>query len=256
MKTVDPIRYKATIAYDGTDYSGFQIQPNGRTIQGKIEAVLKKINKNEFVRIHPSGRTDAGVHAKQMIAHFDFERKLDVDKVCDKLNRILPHDIAIHKVIEVNKEAHARFDATARTYQYYITTRKDPFRRNYAYRLYQSLDILKMNEAAQILFEFEDFTSFSKLHSDTRTNLCTIMQAEWTEVDEHTLVFTIQANRFLRNMVRAIVGTLIEVGRGKISLEEFRKIIEEQDRGLAGASVPGQALFLIAVEYPESIFNL
>ena len=175
--------------------------------------------------------------------------------VCEKLNRILPADIAVYQVKEVKSDAHARFDALSRTYQYFITTRKSPFNRLYSLAIHQPLNVNLMNQAAQLLFEYKDFTSFSKLHTDTKTNLCEIKKAEWKFIDEHTLVFTIQANRFLRNMVRAIVGTLLEVGLGRMSLEQFRGVIEQKDRGVAGASVPGHALFLMKVDYPQSIFK-
>lgn len=247
-------RYFIYLAYDGTNYHGWQIQPNGKSVQETLMKALSTFMR-EDIDIVGAGRTDAGVHAQKMIAHFDYHSPIDVDKVADKLNRILPQDIVVFEVKKVVAEAHARFDATSRTYKYYITTQKDPFQRNYTYRIPYPLDIDKMNAAAQILFEYEDFTSFSKLHADTKTNLCTIMKAEWVYKDEHTLEFTIQANRFLRNMVRAIVGTLIEVGRGKLSLMDFRKVIEDKNRGVAGTSVPGQALFLVDVTYPQTIFN-
>lgn len=248
-------RYFIYLAYDGTNYHGWQIQPNGKSVQETLMKALTTFMR-EDIDVVGAGRTDAGVHAQQMIAHFDYHSLIDVNQVADKLNRILPQDIVVFEVKRVNAEAHARFDATARTYKYYITTQKDPFQRNYTYRIPYPLDIDKMNEAARILFEYEDFTSFSKLHGDTKTNLCTIMKAEWIYQDNHTLVFTIQANRFLRNMVRAIVGTLIEVGRNKLSLKEFREVIEQKDRGVAGTSVPGQALFLVQVDYPDTIFNI
>lgn len=247
-------RYFIYLAYDGANYVGWQIQPNGKSVQETLMKALATFMR-EDIEIVGAGRTDAGVHAKQMIAHFDHHSLLDVEQVADKLNRILPQDIVVFEVKEVNPEAHARFDATARTYKYYVTTQKDPFQRNYTYRIPYQLDVDKMNKAAQLLFEYEDFTSFSKVNTDTKTNLCTIMKAEWIAINDHTFVFTIQANRFLRNMVRAIVGTLLEVGRGKLSLSDFREVIETKDRGVAGTSVPGQALFLVQVDYPETIFD-
>ena len=191
-----------------------------------------------------------------MIAHFDYYRVFDCVQITETLNRLLPPDIAVYAVKRVKDDAHARFDATYRTYKYYVTTAKYPFNRQYRYRVYGSLDYERMNEAARTLFEYSDFTSFSKLHTDVKTNICHITHAEWTKVtdDEATWVFTIRADRFLRNMVRAIVGTLIEVGRGKLSVEDFRRIIEQQDRCKAGTSAPGQALFLVNVEYPETLF--
>lgn len=179
---------------------------------------------------------------------------LDCDVVTDKLNRLLPPDIAVYQVRRVVQDAHARFDATYRTYKYYITTCKDPFIRHYAWRVFQSLDFEKMNEAAQVLFDYTDFTSFSKLHTDVKTNNCRIMQAHWDQAGPYEWVFTIQADRFLRNMVRAIVGTLVEVGRGKLTVEGFRKVIEDKNRCSAGTSVPGNALFLVDIGYPEDLF--
>ncbi|WP_290389399.1 tRNA pseudouridine synthase A, partial [uncultured Bacteroides sp.] len=201
-----------------------------------------------------AGRTDAGVHASLMVAHFEFEELLDTDSVTDKLNRLLPPDISVYRVCRVRPDAHARFDATARTYKYYVTTAKYPFNRQYRCRVYNQLDYERMNEAARTLFDYTDFTSFSKLHTDVKTNNCKIMYASWTRVDDVTWVFTIQADRFLRNMVRAIVGTLLEVGRGKLSVEGFRRVIEQKNRCRAGTSVPGNALFLVDVAYPEGLF--
>ncbi len=208
------------------------------------------------VEVVGAGRTDAGVHASLMVAHFDNEEELEPSAVTEKLNRLLPPDISVYKVCKVRSDAHARFDATARMYKYYVTTAKYPFNRQYRCRIYGSLDFDRMNEAAHTLFDYSDFTSFSKLHTDVKTNLCKIMQARWTQEDDTTWVFTIQADRFLRNMVRAIVGTLIEVGRGKLSVDGFREIIEQKDRCKAGTSVPGHALFLVNVDYPPEIFGL
>ena len=189
-----------------------------------------------------------------MVAHFDFDAELDCATVVDKLNRLLPPDVAVHRVRRVKSDAHARFDATYRTYKYYITTCKDPFSRAFSWRIFQTLDFEKMNEAAQTLFDYIDFTSFSKLHTDVKTNNCKMMYARWEQIGEHNWVFTIQADRFLRNMVRAVVGTLVEVGKGKLTVEGFRKVIEEKNRCSAGTSVPGNALFLVDVGYPEELF--
>ena len=208
------------------------------------------------VEVVGAGRTDAGVHASLMVAHFDNEEELEPSAVTEKLNRLLPPDISVYKVCKVRSDAHARFDATARMYKYYVTTAKYPFNRQYRCRIYGSLDFDRMNEAAHTLFDYSDFPSFSKLHTDVKTNLCKIMQARWTQEDDTTWVFTIQADRFLRNMVRAIVGTLIEVGRGKLSVDGFREIIEQKDRCKAGTSVPGHALFLVNIDYPPEIFGL
>ena len=190
-----------------------------------------------------------------MIAHFDWEEPIsDLPFLAEKLNRLLPKDIAIYRIVPVHPEAHARFDATSRTYKYYVTTRKDPFNYELVYRMTGKLDFDAMNEACKVLFDFVDFTSFSKLHTDVKTNNCRIYQAGW-EQEGDVWVFTVQADRFLRNMVRAIVGTLLEVGRGKLSVDDFRKIIEQQNRCKAGTSAPGNALFLVNVEYPQEIFE-
>ena len=202
-----------------------------------------------------AGRTDAGVHASLMVAHFDSEETLDTHFVADKLNRLLPPDISVYRLRVVKPDAHARFDAVSRTYKYYVTTAKSPFNRQYRCRLFRQPDFERMNEAARTLFDYTDFTSFSKLHTDVKTNNCRIMHAAWTQVDEVTWVFTIRADRFLRNMVRAVVGTLLEVGRGKLSVEGFRRVIEQKDRCKAGTSVPGNALFLVDISYSEELFD-
>ena len=246
-------RYFIYLAYDGTNYHGWQIQPNGISVQECLMKALATFLRRE-IEVIGAGRTDAGVHATLMVAHFDFEGDaLDVELVADKLNRLLPPDISVYQVRRVKSDAHARFDATARTYKYYITTSKNPFNRQYRCRIHGNLDFKRMNEAAQELFGYSDFTSFSKLHTDVKTNICRITMAEWTQVDEVTWVFTIRADRLLRNMVRAIVGTLLEVGRGKMTVQDFKQVIELQDRGKAGTSAPGQALFLVNVEYPENL---
>ena len=246
-------RYFIYLAYDGTNYHGWQIQPNGISVQECLMKALSTFLRHD-IEVIGAGRTDAGVHASLMVAHFDHEEWLDTDSVADKLNRLLPPDISVYRVCRVKPDAHARFDATARTYKYYVTTTKYPFNRQYRCRVHNSLDYERMNEAALLLFEYSDFTSFSKLHTDVKTNICHITHAEWTQEEDNTWVFTIRADRFLRNMVRAIVGTLLEVGRGKLSLEGFRRIIEQKDRCQAGSSAPGHALFLVNVEYPEDIF--
>ena len=249
------VRYFIYLAYDGTAYHGWQIQPNGDSVQECLMKALSTLLRRE-VDVVGAGRTDAGVHASLMVAHFDSENRLDEAFMTDKLNRLLPPDISVFRLREVKPDAHARFDATARKYQYYVTTAKCPFQRQYRCRLFQRPDFDKMNQAARRLFDYSDFTSFSKLHTDVKTNNCRIMHAEWTQVDEVTWVFTIQADRFLRNMVRAIVGTLLEVGRGKLTVEEFCRVIEQKNRCRAGTSVPGNALFLVDVAYPDEIFCL
>lgn len=246
-------RYFIELAYDGTNYHGWQIQPNGSSVQETLMKALATFLRQE-VEVVGAGRTDAGVHARRMMAHFDIDRELDGVQVTDKLNRLLPPDMAVYRVVPVKPDAHARFDATYRKYQYHVTTCKDPFSRQYAWRLFHPLDFEKMNEAARTLFDYTDFTSFSKLHTDVKTNNCRIMHAEWTQVSDTEWVFTIQADRFLRNMVRAVVGTLVEVGRGKLSIDGFRRVIEQKDRCSAGSSVPGHALFLVDVGYPEELF--
>ncbi len=249
-------RYFIYMAYDGTNYHGWQIQPNGVSVQGILMKALSTYLRRE-VEVVGAGRTDAGVHALLMVAHFDYEGELQTEILTDKLNRLLPPDISIYKVVPVVAGAHARFDALSRTYKYYITTAKKPFRRQYTCRLFgQAPQIEKMNEAARLLFNYTDFTSFSKLHTDVKTNNCRIMYAGWTQLSEDEWVFTIQADRFLRNMVRAIVGTLLDVGRGKLSLDDFCRVIELKDRCKAGSSVPGNALFLVDIAYPEAIFSI
>ena len=247
-------RYFIYLAYDGTNFHGWQEQPNGASVKETLSRVLTTFLRDDDIEVTGAGRTDAGVHARLMVAHFDIGWMLDCDVVTDKLNRLLPPDISVYEVRRVMQDAHARFDATYRTYKYYITTRKDPFIRRYAWRVFQQLDFDKMNEAAQTLFDYTDFTSFSKLHTDVKTNNCRIMHARWEQAGPYEWVFTIQADRFLRNMVRAIVGTLVEVGRGKLTVEGFRKVIEEKNRCSAGTSVPGNALFLVDIGYPDELF--
>ena len=248
-------RYFIYSAYNGTNYCGWQNQPNGVSIQQKIEEALSVLLRKP-VSIVGAGRTDAGVHARLMVAHFDWEgESVDLSLLTEKLNCLLPNDISIRKILSVLPEAHARFDAVSRTYKYYVCEEKDPFTYPFYYRMSKLPDFEKMNEAADVLPEYTDFTSFSKLHTDVVTNNCKILQAAWKQ-EENGWVFTIQADRFLRNMVRAIVGTLLEVGRGKLSLDGFRQVIESKDRGKAGTSVSGNALFLVDIEYPTSIFKV
>ena len=247
------MRYFITLSYDGTAYHGWQIQPNGNSVQETLAKALSTLLRVD-TPIVGAGRTDAGVHAQKMIAHFDAECDVDCRHLVDKLNRLLPADIAVQAVRPVCSDAHARFSATARTYHYYISTAKDPFSRHRSMRLFHAPDFALMNEAAARLFHYTDFTSFSKLHTDVATNNCRIMQARWDQVTEHEWRFVIQADRFLRNMVRAVVGTLLEVGRGKMTIDEFCRVIEKQDRCSAGTSVPGHALFLVDVAYPQDIY--
>lgn len=250
------MRYFIHLSYDGAAYHGWQIQPNGISVQETLQKALSTLLRHN-IEVVGAGRTDSGVNAHKMIAHFDSPNKIeDKDFVVNRLNRILPQDIAIYKIEEVATDAHARFDATARTYKYFIATAKSPFNRHHSYRFPLPLNFEMMNEAAKHLFNYTDFTSFSKLHTDTKTNNCKIMHAEWTQMSETEWVFTIKADRFLRNMVRAIVGTLLDVGRGRMSVEDFCHTIEKKDRCSAGSSVPGNALFLWDVEYPETISSI
>ena len=239
-------RYFIYLSYDGAAYHGWQIQPNGVSVQECLMRALSTLLRSE-TDVVGAGRTDAGVHASLMVAHFDADSPLDTVLLADKLNRLLPPDIAVHRVCPVRPEAHARFDATSRTYHYYVTTAKTPFLRPYRCRLYRTPDFGRMNEAAA--------TRFSKLHTDVKTNNCRIMHAAWTQVDDVTWVFTIRADRFLRNMVRAIVGTLLDVGRGKLTIDGFRRIIEQKDRCRAGTSAPAEGLFLADITYPDDIFE-
>lgn len=242
-------RYFIYLAYEGTNYHGWQIQPNGITVQECLMKALATYLRKE-TEVIGAGRTDTGVHASLMVAHFDYDGEIEPELLTGKLNRLLPPDISVYRVRKVKPDAHARFDALSRTYKYYITTVKYPFNRHLKYKIHGDLDFEQMNRAAETLFDYTDFTSFSKLHTDVKTNNCRVMYAKWEKDGETDWVFTIRADRFLRNMVRAIVGTLIEVGRGKLTVEGFRKVIEAKDRGKAGTSVPGHALFLVDVEYP------
>lgn len=252
------MRYFIRLSYDGKNYHGWQIQPGAITVQEVLNKALTTLLRVP-TEVVGAGRTDAGVNASMMIAHFDTdvqfcdiqEDKNSLYQLRYRLNKLLPPDIAIHDIYPVADDMHARFSATSRTYHYYITTEKSPFE-PYAYRFPQPLDFEKMNEACKVLFDYIDFTSFSKLHTDVKTNNCKIMEARWEQVSPIKWQFTIKADRFLRNMVRAIVGTLIDVGRGAITIQQFREIIEKKDRCSAGTSVPGNALFLCDVTYPEN----
>ncbi len=248
-------RYFIYLGYNGKPFCGWQVQPNGPSVQQCIEEALATLLRRACP-IVGAGRTDAGVHALQMAAHFDSETPIaNLAFLAEKLNRLLPKDIAIYRIVPVRPDAHARFDATFRTYKYYITFRKDPFNYEHVYRLHGSLNFEAMNEACRVLYDYIDFTSFSKLHTDVKTNNCRISHAGWEQQGD-VWVFTITADRFLRNMVRAIVGTLLEVGRGKLSVAGFCQVIEAKDRGKAGTSAPGHALFLAEVGYPDPIFKI
>lgn len=247
------MRYFIYLSYDGARYHGWQIQPNGISVQEVLNKALSTLLR-EPIEVTGAGRTDAEVNASLMVAHFDCQQSIDNGQLVYRLNKFLPQDIAVSKIVSVKEEAHARFSATSRTYHYYIITEKTPFE-PYAYRYPLPLNFDKMNEAAQTLFNYIDFTSFSKLHTDVKTNNCRIMYARWEQVSPMKWQFTITADRFLRNMVRAIVGTLLDVGRGVLTIGQFRAIIEKKDRCSAGTSVPGNALFLADITYPEEIFQ-
>ena len=247
------MRYFADIEFDGTAYSGWQIQPHSPSVQQTMEEALALFLRQK-VDITGAGRTDAGVHASQMIAHFDLNAPQDCDWMVHKLNGILPGDIAVHDVFPVKPDAHARFDAISRTYKYYVTLEKSAFNRNFSWYLVNEPDFELMNIAAKILLSTVDFTSFSKLHTDTKTNDCRVSEAFWEKLPDGRWVFTITADRFLRNMVRAIVGTLMEVGRQKMTVDEFSAVIMCKDRCAAGDSAPAQGLFLHKIDYPDDIF--
>lgn len=241
------------LSFDGTAYHGWQIQPNAISVQQRLTESLTMLLRQP-TEVVGAGRTDAGVHAHMMVAHCDVPDNTDLSLLCHKLNRVLPSDIAVSRVVKVVPHAHARFDAQARTYHYWIYTRKNPFRSHYATRITYSLDFDKMNQAAAYLLTVSDFTSFSKLHTDVKTNICHVTQAHWEKVEEDLWRFEITADRFLRNMVRSIVGTLIEVGRGKLSLDDFKQIVALKNRQAAGDSMPGNALSLVQIKYHPDLF--
>jgi tRNA pseudouridine38-40 synthase len=237
------------LAYSGEAYNGWQRQPNAPSVQGALEERLSKL-LGAPTEIVGAGRTDTGVHASHYVAHFDSQKGVeDCAKLVYKLNLILPQDVAVSRVREVRAEAHARFDAVEREYTYYLSQRKNPFRRHSAWQYYVQLDVERMNEAARALTEYEDFTSFAKLNSNNKTNICHISYARWRVEEDGTLRFTIRADRFLRNMVRAIVGTLVDVGRGRYSVAEFEDIILSRDLSRCSAGAPACGLFLSDVKY-------
>lgn len=250
----DKTRYFLFLSYRGTNFHGWQIQPTALTVQKTLDTALSLI-LNEEITTTGAGRTDAGVHALTFCAHFDSTNSdLSSDKkLIFRLNRILPKDIAIISVRKVIADANARFSAISRTYKYYISKEKDPFSESLSWLIHRNLNIERMNQACKTLAQHNDFTSFSKLHSDTKTNLCRIYNASWSS-NEESLVFLIRADRFLRNMVRAIVGTMVDIGIEKLSVSEFEDIILAKDRCKAGKSAPAQGLFLTEIEYPDEIF--
>jgi tRNA pseudouridine38-40 synthase len=242
------MRYFIELQYDGGAYCGWQRQPEQPTVQGVIEDALTKLMRRP-TEIVGAGRTDTGVNASFYVAHFDSEEAIDCKHIAHKLNAMLAHDIAIKRIYEVADDLHARFDAIEREYTYLLSPVKSPFRRHSAWICYYQLDVEKMNEAAKILLATEDFTTFAKLNSNNKTNICHVSHAEWVVESDGTLRFTIRADRFLRNMVRAIVGTLVDVGRGRYTVEEFAEIVASRDLSRASSGAPPQGLFLSNVKY-------
>lgn len=236
------------MAYNGAAYCGWQTQPELPTVQLTLEQTLSTLLRQP-IAVVGCGRTDTGVHASDFYAHFDADAEIDCDNVVFKLNNMLPPDIAIFGIFPVAGNAHARFDATARTYQYHVSDRRLPFRQGLYTRIWFRPDIDLMNRAAEVLMEYDDFTSFAKLHTQVKTNICHLSQARWEAVGDEW-VFTIRSNRFLRNMVRSVTGTLLDVGRGKLTIDGLRQIVERRDRCAAGVSMPACGLFLTKVEYP------
>ena len=249
------MRFFIRFAYDGTAFHGSQRQPNGVTVQETMEQALAMIFR-EDMPLTFAGRTDAGVHAREMYAHFDINDNQSsiVNNLKFRLNGILPDSIAIYDIFRVTDDAHARFSAKRRTYEYHVIDHKDPFLLPYATRLRTPLDFVAMNEATRHLIGRQDFASFCRTHTDVKTTICDLTQAEWKELGNGHAVFTISADRFLRNMVRAVVGTLFQVGIGKITKEQFAEVIAQHNRCSAGDSAPAQGLYLTHIEYPKEIF--
>ncbi len=246
------MRYFIELSFKGTRYHGWQSQPNAISVQMHIEKALS-ILAHKQVNITGAGRTDSGVHARGFVAHFDWEVPIAHKKdFLYKLNALVPEDIAIHDVYEVVGDAHARFSAISRSYKYTITSKKDPFMLDFSWYMSSHLDLTLMNKACEVLKSYDDFTSFSKLHSDVKNNRCIIISASWLSDNDH-MIFEITANRFLRNMVRSIVGTMVDIGKHKLDIPAFKSIIEGKNRSLAGFSVPPQGLTLYDVQYPDNI---
>lgn len=241
------MRYFIKLAYNGTNYHGWQCQPNAVSVQETLNKAFSVVLNSE-INLMGAGRTDTGVHAKEMYAHFDFETAFDYQNLVHKLNSYLPKDIVVYNITPVLNEAHARFDATKRTYEYHIHPFKDAFLQNQSWYFHQNLDLDLMNEASKLLFNHTDFQCFSKVNTDVNTFDCTIFEAHWTQRNKK-IIFTISANRFLRNMVRAIVGTLVYVGLHKITIEDFNEIIKSKNRDKAGFSVPAHGLYLTKIDY-------
>ncbi|KSA14721.1 tRNA pseudouridine(38-40) synthase TruA [Maribacter dokdonensis] len=247
------MRFFIQFSYFGKAYHGWQNQPNAITVQEVLEKAMSKL-LNSPVALMGAGRTDTGVHAKMMYAHFDVDSLGDIPEYVFRLNSYLPNDIAVDRIFEVEEDAHARFHATSRTYEYHITKSKDPFSTDLAYFVKKDLDIQLMNDAAELLLGKKDFECFSKSNTDVFTNICDLREAQW-KLENNTLVFTITADRFLRNMVRAIVGTLINVGLEKYSPDYVNTILKSKDRTMAGVSVPAKGLYLTSIVYPNTILK-
>jgi tRNA pseudouridine38-40 synthase len=264
------MRYFIRFAYDGTAFHGSQRQPNGITVQETMEQALQMIYREE-VPVTFAGRTDAGVHAREMYAHMDIGEniphettifavppveamKRECERLAFRLNGILPDSIAIFDIYPVTDDAHARFSAVRRTYEYHVVDHKDPFLCQQATRVRPRLNFAAMNEAAQLLIGKQDFASFCRTNTDVKTTICDLTHAEWRELGNGHAVFTIAADRFLRNMVRAVVGTLFEVGRGKMTKEQFAEVITKHNRSAAGDSAPAEGLFLVQIDYPQELF--
>lgn len=243
-------RYFIHLSYDGANYHGWQIQPNGSSVEETIEKALTTLLRQP-IDITGAGRTDAGVNASMMVAHFDVDKSVvgDCAQLAYRLNRMLPRDIAIQDIKPVSQDMHARFSATSRTYHYYIHTQKNPFLRCYSWEVHYSLDFKAMEQAAKYLIGEKDFKCFCKTGADVKTTICTVTDTHFEKRSQEQYMFVITANRFLRNMVRAVVGTLIDVGRGRLSIDDFKKIVDSGTRSDAGESVPGYALFLSEIKY-------
>ncbi|MEW2921364.1 tRNA pseudouridine(38-40) synthase TruA [Muricauda sp. ANG21] len=247
------MRYFIQFSYFGKAYHGWQNQPNALTVQEVLEKALSTLLRQK-VEVVGAGRTDTGVHAKEMFAHFDFNEIEDLEELVYRLNAFLPEDIAVQQICRMSQEAHARFDAQERTYEYWVVQEKNPFYADSAHFVKYPLDLKAMNQAASLLLEHSDFECFSKSNTDVKTYICDVRHAKWEEKEDR-LVFTITADRFLRNMVRAVVGTLLDVGVGKMAPEEIHTIIASKNRSEAGVSVPAKGLYLTKVLYPKEIFN-
>ncbi len=245
------MRYFIEIAYNGKNYHGWQIQPNDSSVQAVLEKTISTILQEE-IKVVGAGRTDAGVHAKQLYVHLDYMDSIENKDLVFKLNSMLPNDISVQDIFRVHENVHARFDVIERAYEYNITLKKSPFLEDFSYFLHQTPDIRLMNKAAKILLDYKDFQCFSRSKTDVKTYHCTVKEAFWRE-DGSRLIFSIKADRFLRNMVRAIVGTLLDIGFGKTSLDQFHEIIKSKKRSNAGTSAPAKGLFLTNVVYSENI---